>query len=134
MNLSVWPTLMEKMTEHAKACYPREACGLLIGHGATGERFMEVENVLQSETAYEIDPARLADVFRTLRQTGEDLVAIVHSHPRGPATPSRRDIDQAYYPETAHIIVSLADPEHPQIQGFRIVGGAVYPIELHAIV
>jgi hypothetical protein len=43
-------------------------------------------------------------------------------------------LERAFYPEVAHIIVSLADPERPQARGFRIIDGEAFEIELHAIV
>jgi proteasome lid subunit RPN8/RPN11 len=89
--------------------------------------------MLASETAYEIDPAVLASTFRSLRETGEELVAIVHSHPRGPAEPSKRDLERAYYPRAAHVIVSLAAPESPVVKAFRIIDGQAYEIEIRAI-
>ena len=133
MHLSLSAEIMEQIVNHARSVYPQEACGLLIGHTPNGERFVATANVLASETAYEVDPGFLAATFRSLRSTGEQLVAIVHSHPRGPAEPSETDLQRAYYPETAHIIVSLASPERPQVRGFRIIDGQSYEIELHAI-
>jgi len=83
---------------------------------------------------YEMDPAELIHVLRELRDSGERLVAIYHSHPHGPAELSRRDIEQAYYPEAAQLLVSLADMERPQVAAFRIIDGLPLPIELHVIV
>ena len=93
-----------------------------------------MENVLASPSAYEMDPGKLIRAFRDLRNAGEQLVAIYHSHPHGPARPSKSDIERAYYPEAAHLIVSLADPERPQAAAFRIIDGEVLEIEVHAIV
>jgi proteasome lid subunit RPN8/RPN11 len=134
MHVSLAPGLLEKMVEHAQACHPREACGLLIGHGSAAARFVPMDNVLAGESEFDMDPRQLAATFRSLRQAGEEIVAIFHSHPKGPAVPSSRDIERAYYPEAAHIIVSLAEPNHPQVRGFRIIDAEVIEIELHAIV
>ena len=134
MNVTLAPGLLEKVVEHAKASYPNEGCGLLVGRQAAATRFLPMENAAGSETAYEMDPGQLIHNLRDLRGTGEDLVAIYHSHPRGPARPSRHDINRAYYPEAAHLIVSLADPEHPQVAAFRILDGEVLEIDLHVIV
>jgi hypothetical protein len=41
---------------------------------------------------------------------------------------------RAYYPEAAHIIVSLERPERPVVRGFRIIDGKALEIELRAIV
>jgi proteasome lid subunit RPN8/RPN11 len=133
VNLLLAPGLLDRVIEHAKAEYPREACGLLVGRGSA-ERLIPMENVLASSTAYEMDPAQLITTFCHLRSAGEELVAIYHSHPRGPARPSKSDIERAYYPDAMHLIVSLADPERPQAAAFRIIDGESLEVELHAIV
>jgi proteasome lid subunit RPN8/RPN11 len=133
MNINLHAHLIDEIVDHAKTTYPQEACGLLIGHGNDALRFLPTVNILASETAFEIDPAVLASTFRSLRESGEDLVAIVHSHPRGPAEPSKRDSELAYYPAAAHLIVSLAALEHPQVRAFRVIDGQTYEIEVHAI-
>ena len=81
-----------------------------------------------------MDPAELIQTLRHLRDTGESLIAIFHSHPHGPAEPSQTDIRRAYYPEAAHLIVSLAELERPQAAAFRIIDGEALAIELRAIV
>jgi len=134
MNFIVDSGVLDRMMDHARATLPQEACGLLVGRNGQASRFIPTENTLRSETEYEIDPAFLATTFRLLRDTGEELVGIFHSHPQGPARPSNRDLERAYYPEAVHVIVSLADPESPQIGCFRIIDGQAYDVELHAIV
>jgi proteasome lid subunit RPN8/RPN11 len=133
MNLTIHPGITEQIINHARTVYPQEACGLLVGNEDTATRFVPTQNMLASETAYEIDPGVLASTFRSLRETGEDLVAIVHSHPRGPAEPSKRDLERAYYPRAAHVIVSLAAPESPKVKAFRMIDGQAYEIEIRAI-
>ncbi len=93
-----------------------------------------MENVAGSETAYEMAPAQLIGALRGLRDAGEELVAIYHSHPQGPARPSRIDIERAYYPNAAYVIVSLAEPERPLAAAFRIIDGEALEIEVHVIV
>jgi [CysO sulfur-carrier protein]-S-L-cysteine hydrolase len=132
MNLSLGPGLLEQVVEHAKQCYPREGCGLLVGRGGAS-RFIPMENVRASSTEYEMDPGQLIGVLRDLRGTAEELVAIYHSHPSGPAEPSKSDSSRAYYPEAAHLIVSLADPDHPRVAAFRIIDGQALEIEIHVI-
>ena len=133
MHISITAGIMDQIVDHARSVYPQEACGLLIGHSPNAERFVATPNVLASEIEYEMDPAFLASTFRSLRTSGEQLIAIVHSHPQGPAKPSETDLRRAYYPEAAYIIVSLASPERPQVRGFRIIDGQAYEVELHAI-
>jgi proteasome lid subunit RPN8/RPN11 len=134
MNVSLAAGLFEDIIDHAKQCYPKEGCGLLAGRQGMASRFIPVENISASETEYEMDPPELIGTLRDLRNTGEELVAIYHSHPHGPAHPSKRDIERAYYPDAAHLIVSLAEPQRPQAAVFRIVDGEVLEVELHVIV
>ena len=127
------PDLLEEVIAHAKASYPKEGCGFLAGR-RIAERFIPMRNICGSEAEYEADPAQVAAALRSLRDSGETLIAIYHSHPRGPARPSRTDIERAYYPGAAHLIVSLAEPERPLAAAFRIVDGKVLEVEVHVIV
>jgi proteasome lid subunit RPN8/RPN11 len=133
MDLILAPRILDSLIQSARDAYPKEACGLLVGRDAAG-RFIPVKNVATDASQYEMDPSELIASLRDLRQTGEKLLAIFHSHPNGPAEPSKNDIQQAYYPEAAHLIVSLADPERPQTVAFRIVDGEVLPVEVRVIV
>jgi len=126
--------LVAQMIVHAKQVYPEEACGLLTGRDGRATRFVPLKNVLRSETAYEIDPAIFAATLRSIRDAAEELIAIFHSHPRGQANPSKSDLERAAYADVAHVIVSLAIWERPEIRAFRIIDGHDYEIELHAIV
>jgi proteasome lid subunit RPN8/RPN11 len=93
-----------------------------------------MDNVLGSSTAYEMDPAQLINTLRDLRESGQELVAIYHSHPFGPARPSTTDVQRAYYPDAAHLIVSLAEPERPRAAVFLISSGEILEIDLRVIV
>ena len=129
MNLTLAPGILDKVIEHAKVSYPREGCGLL-----TATRFIPVANIAPGATEFEMDPAELIAAMRDLRIAGEELTGIYHSHPHGPAHPSKTDIERAYYPEAAQLIVSLAELERPRVAAFRITHGEALEIELHAIV
>ena len=79
--------------------------------------------------AYELDHDTLARVFE-FEDAGLELVAIYHSHPHGPETPSPTDIAQAFYPDSGYLIVSLATPDWPVVRGFRITVEGVREIAL----
>jgi|SRR5215475_3278022 [CysO sulfur-carrier protein]-S-L-cysteine hydrolase len=133
MNLILPAHILEQLIQHARDAYPNEACGLLVGRESVN-RFIATKNISSDPHQYEIDPSELISTFRSLRETGENLLAIFHSHPHGPAEPSRTDIERSYYPDAAHLIVSLAEPDRPRAVAFRIIDGEVLPIEVHAIV
>jgi proteasome lid subunit RPN8/RPN11 len=133
MDLTLFPNVLDQVIKEAKSAYPKEACGLLVGR-AMADRFIPITNISVSAQEYEMDPAELIRALRDLRDTGESLIAIFHSHPHGPAEPSQTDIRRAHYPEAAHLIVSLAELERPQAAAFRIIDGEALAVELRAIV
>ncbi len=135
-GLTLQPGILEHIIEDSKAAYPAEACGLIAGRAqsATGSRVMRMNNVARSESEFEMNPAELISTLRDIRNAGEELVAIYHSHPHGPLQPSKMDIERSYYPEAAHVIVSLAERERPRVAAFRLVDGEAIEIALHAIV
>jgi proteasome lid subunit RPN8/RPN11 len=133
MQLTLDSGILDQVIQHAKAAFPNEACGLLVGRDVA-DRFIPVKNISPTAQEYEMDPAELIAALRGLRESGERLIAIFHSHPHGPAAPSKTDIDRAYYPEAAHLIVSLAELECPRTEAFRIIEGEALPIELRVIV
>ena len=135
-RLTLQPGILEGIVEDSRNAYPNEACGVIAGlrQSSTGHRLIRMKNVASSASEFEMDPAELISTLRDMRNAGEDLIAIYHSHPRGLSQPSKVDIQRAYYPEAAHVIVSLAEPERPRVAAFRIVDGEAIEIELHAIV
>ena len=68
--------------------------------------------------------------MREIEEAGEELVAIYHSHTKSAAYPSQTDINLAGWPEAVYLIVSLADPEAPDLKGFWIVDGKIADAEL----
>lgn len=109
-----------EMLEHLKAAYPLEACGILAGKDGLVCRIYPVTNRLASPIAYEMDPEEQLAAMLDIEERAWEIIAIFHSHPHGPETPSTRDIIQAYYPEAYYVIVSWQDMKKPSIRAFQI--------------
>lgn len=120
----------EEMLRHLQDAYPLEACGILAGRDGRVRRVYAVDNLLRSPVAFEMEPQQQLHAMLHLEEAGLEMLAIYHSHPKGPQTPSPTDIAQAYYPDVAHVIVSLADRRHPSIRAFTIREGAFDEIVL----
>jgi proteasome lid subunit RPN8/RPN11 len=84
-----------------------------------------VDNILQSPTAYEMEPNQQVQAMLDLEAAGWKLLAIYHSHPQGPEHPSATDIALAFYPDVVTIIISLQETKDPVMRGFQIVGQEV---------
>lgn len=129
--------LIEAMFDHLRSCLPEEACGLIGGIVADGRGravcLFPVENMLHSPVAYEMEPLQQIEAMLEIENAGLELMAIYHSHPAGPSRPSHSDIAQAYYPDAAAIIVSLAEPGHPAFSAFMIADGRVRVIPVKRV-
>lgn len=126
--------LYEEMIRHVAAHFPEEACGLLAGlfDGPTARvtQLLPIENMLHSPVAYEMEPLEQIRAMIAIESEGLELVSIFHSHPAGPARPSPSDVAQAYYPDAAYVIISLADRQRPLARAFLIRGEGVEEIRL----
>jgi len=110
----------EAMVRHALQETPNECCGVLIGRNGRIERAVPMRNVRPSPDAYFMDPDEQIALFTAMEQRGEQLLGIYHSHPRGPATPSPADRQLAFHPDALYVVVSLADPDRPDVRGFAV--------------
>ena len=83
------------LDESARAA-PREACGLLLGHGQRIAAALPTTNLAADPlTRFEIDPAALFAAHRAARSHGPQLIGYYHSHPTGVTIPSPCDRQQA---------------------------------------
>jgi len=117
---------LEQMIAQARADAPLETCGLLAGCEGRVMRVLPVPNALGSPTAYRMDGQELVDAMIACNF---EPLAIYHSHPHGPPTPSPKDIAEAFYPDSIYVIISL-EQTPPSVRAFRIARGQVTEIKL----
>ena len=113
---------LDEIIAHAREAAPHECCGLVGGKGdGQAQTVYRTRNIAADPlVAYEAAPEDLFAAQRTMRDRGEQLIAIYHSHPRAnDPEPSPTDIRLAYYPAAVYLIVGLADRE-ACMQAFRI--------------
>jgi proteasome lid subunit RPN8/RPN11 len=117
MSQTLWinQQLMDQLAVHASACFPEEACGLLGGQASHGVRYIPVTNQLHSRVEFYMQPQEQLNAMMALENEGLEILAIFHSHPQGPATPSRTDLQRHYYQEAALLIASPA-PDRVQMR------------------
>ena len=105
---------VDAMIAHARETAPEECCGLFGGVSeARAVTLYRLRNVTANpESAYEAAPEDLFAAQREMRERGEDLLAIYHSHPRAAEpSPSDTDVRQAYYPSAKYLIIGLGGIE-----------------------
>ena len=94
------------MSSHVSSEVPNEACGLVAGKGENGLAIYEITNEAKSPYRYQMAPKEQLDAFLDMEKNAWNLLAIYHSHPGGPATPSAVDLREANYPEAIQLIWS----------------------------
>jgi [CysO sulfur-carrier protein]-S-L-cysteine hydrolase len=122
----------EAMLCHLEAVYPQEGCGLLAGHWSDRTAtalYAIVNQATNPQTQFLMLPSQQIAAFLEIEAAGMDLLAIYHSHPHGPATPSAADMVQAYYPDVLQLVVSLA-PRQPSLRAFWLTQTAFSEIEV----
>ncbi len=129
--------LVEAVVDAAREALPNEATGLLAAttfaaDGGVPSRYVPLVNASASPYRYSLDPDEQLRVLTALEAGGEVLWAIVHSHVASSPVPSATDVELAYYPDSLHVICSLAG-EVPEIRGWSIRDGAVREVPLAVV-
>ena len=132
------------MIDDARADYPNEACGLIIGDGpprrtAAGAALRGDAQHGRSPYRYEIHPDDLYRLSVAADDADEVFWGIVHSHTHTQAVPSPTDIGLALYPDALYLLVSLSvDESHPMtgtpsVRAWRIVDGVTHEVALEIV-
>jgi proteasome lid subunit RPN8/RPN11 len=133
--------IRDGLIAHARAEYPNEMCGLIIGdrpaiEGGRAIRFEPTRNKAASPYRYEIDPDDLLRLTIATDEADEVFWGIAHSHTHSPAVPSPTDVGLAFYPVSLYLLVSLAEDQadpgtgQPGIRAWRIVDGKADEVPL----
>jgi proteasome lid subunit RPN8/RPN11 len=121
VTISIQRAHLDEIIAHAREVEPLECCGLIGGTGSRSQTIYRARNTAADPVvAYEAAPEDLFNAQRTMRERGEQLLAIYHSHPRSKdPRPSETDVKLAYYPSAVYFIVGLGG-EEPVLRAFRI--------------
>lgn len=123
MNLQMSRAQFDEIIAHAREAAPHECCGLIGGTSdGQGQSIYRTRNIAADPlVAYEAAPEDLFGAQRIMRQRGEELLAIYHSHPRSSdPQPSATDVRLAYYPSAVYLIVGFRNSE-PCVGAFRLI-------------
>lgn len=113
------PLVNQLLTEAQK--HPGiEVCGL-VGQSAAGSHCYPISNTAEDPSReFLLDAAEQIEAMRQMRERGEQLYAIYHSHPDSPAYPSPTDQRLAAYPGVLYLIISLDITGVLQMRGFQL--------------
>lgn len=113
--------LTQQLLHLAQASPDLEICGLIGARDGLPVSCYPVANAAAAPASrFQLDAQGQIDAMRSLRERGETLFAIFHSHPTAPAEPSAEDLAQAAYPEALYLIISLNTKGVLEMRSFRL--------------
>ena len=121
---------VDEILAHARDDAPNECCGIVASEDGRAVKVYRATNAEASPVRYGLDPREQYRIMKDIEESGWALGAIYHSHTRSPAYPSQTDVNLAFYPEALYLIVSLQDPDQPDLRAFRIVDGEIDEVGL----
>jgi proteasome lid subunit RPN8/RPN11 len=108
MEKGLWLTQEQilQIRQEAIAQDPLEVCGLVAGIANRSYKVYPITNELHSRVRFRMQPQEMINAFLEIEKQGWELLAIYHSHPQGPPSPSPTDLMEFAYPGTAYLICS----------------------------
>lgn len=122
--------MVEEMIAHAREEAPNECCGMIGGADGSGTTVYRAINAEASPLRYSLDASDQFRIMQDMERRSEELVGIYHSHTGSAAYPSQTDVNLAAYPDAVYVIVSLEDPQNPDLRGFWIRDGQIDEADL----
>ena len=131
--------LLAAITQAAEAAFPKECCGLLVGHedvaGASIlTRVLPSPNMAEGDgkDLFLVDAKIQFDLMRELGNGPEQIIGNYHSHPGADAAPSETDRQSAFYPGHIWVIVAVPDGKAGDITAHRFDGDTkkIQPMEM----
>ncbi|MEK6409556.1 MAG: M67 family metallopeptidase [Acidobacteriota bacterium] len=127
--VQITDAIAEAIEKHARHEHPAECCGLLSGSNGLITDIHQLRNDADKpETRYFATPEELFAATRRIREAGQALLGVYHSHPRTPAYPSASDVEMAFYPEAFYFIISL-EPR-VELRAFKIEDSKIEDVEV----
>ncbi|MDH5302039.1 MAG: M67 family metallopeptidase [Gammaproteobacteria bacterium] len=120
-NITLPRQLVNQILAHAQSQPNDEVCGLIGSLDRIPYSTYPIKNVASdTQNLYRMDPREQIDAMRHMRDSGEELFAIYHSHPHSEACPSATDLREATYPDAIYLIISLNTLGVLEIRAFRL--------------
>lgn len=111
--------ILREMVDYCRRHLPFEGCGLISGIDQTGLTLWKLRNETRSISGFSMSEQSVAMALKMMKQRGEQLTGIFHSHPTTGAYPTKKDIKFNPYPSIAYLIVSF-NTQPPEIGCFQM--------------
>lgn len=115
--------------------YPEEeVCGLVATDEQGLFQLYPITNVAADRRReFRMDEHEQIAAMKHIRQTGQTLFAIYHSHPDTPPEPSAQDLEELGYPEALYLIISLNIKGVLEMRGWRHADNGIEEVTLRVM-
>ncbi|MGM0564557.1 MAG: Mov34/MPN/PAD-1 family protein [Pseudomonadota bacterium] len=108
-----------------------EICGLVGIRDGVLSTCYPIDNIAENPAdSFLMEPEQQAAAQRAMKDKGESLYAIYHSHPSSPPVPSRRDLEEVGVDDAYYLIVSLNTKGVLELAAYELHNGAVKAVDL----
>jgi proteasome lid subunit RPN8/RPN11 len=119
-NLYLPTELFKQLLIQASEASPLEIVGMLVGKDKKISQILPLQNIAVSpQTEFVADPEGVLHALKHIRTQDLELVAFYHSHPNGPAKPSKTDVLQAKW----DVPMLILDVKHKVIRAWHLETG-----------
>lgn len=113
--------LASELLHFAQQSPTQEICGLISANHGVPQTCYPIKNTAnQPQYRFLLDEQEQIHALKTMREKGEELFAIYHSHPTAAAYPSALDLEMANYKNTLYFIISLNVKGILELRAFHI--------------
>ena len=126
-------TLINQLMTHAQGGNENEVCGFISSLNGEPVKTYPIINVAtQRDKRFEMEPSAQIGAIKNMREEGEEIFAIYHSHPTSSAAPSQIDIDEFSYPEALSLIISLNTQGVLEMRAYRMLSCHAIEVAIEA--
>lgn len=131
MSLIMPRPFATKLLFEAQKRPDEEVCGLVSTDEQGHFHLYPIANTATDRRRqFRMDEHEQITAMKHMREAGQSLLAIYHSHPDTPPEPSARDLDELGYPEAVYLIISLNIKGVLEMRGWRRSDSGVAEITL----
>lgn len=109
------------MAAHARQSYPKECCGIMLGHEQVVTMAIPCRNAYEGDRKdrFTIDNADQIAADKKARELGLGVLGFFHSHPDEDAYFSETDLKYSW-PFYANVVISVRQGEVKNARAFRV--------------
>lgn len=120
---------MSKMIDHARACAPQEACGLVAALRGTVTKVYALTNMDAVPDRFTLDPSEHFAAIQDAEANGWTIAGTFHSHPSSAPIPSAADLEGGGDPDWVNLIVGVEDGRIA-VRAYRYIDGGATAVQI----